>query len=564
MSAASVSASSAKSLPFHSLPLMLAMSLFINSSTSPTTSGIAGAEPSPLPPGHVGPGSVSATDDPPPKVSVTKLLNDLLADYDKRVRPNYGAKPVEVDVTMHISSISSMSEVDMDFTIDFYFRQFWKDPRLTIETFPSKVSGEEQITVGSEMMDKIWMPDTFFPNEKNSFFHQATTMNKFLRIKRGGSVYTSVRLTTTLACELDLAHFPLDYQNCSMEIESYGYATTDIKLFWKRDVRVKDQVEFSAKKIKLPQFRVLSATPKSRLEGTGTGEYSRLSCEFSFSRRIGYYVIQIYLPSSLIVVISWVSFWLSRESTPARVSLGVTTVLTMTTLMSSTNSQLPKVSYAKGIDVYLGTCFVMVFASLLEYAAVGYCTKRMKMRAAKAGRPMAPPVGSVITSHSHTAGSPTKALQHILGSNHSLQHPHTQEQQPLTCRNALSSPGLDTHAEIGSRYAEHGSLHGRRSVEFRYKSWGSDQSAHAHPSGDPFPPPPGNGPVDIETGLCRSYSLPKVTPKKKREFKSSEIDKYSRISFPLVFVAFNLAYWFIYLNISAPPGLDLEAIQDEG
>lgn len=55
-----------------------------------------------------------------------------------------------------------------------------------------------------------------------------------------------------------------------------------------------------------------------------------------------------------------VSFWLHRNATPARVALGVTTVLTMTTLMSSTNSQLPKISYVKSIDVYLGTCFVMV------------------------------------------------------------------------------------------------------------------------------------------------------------------------------------------------------------
>lgn len=52
----------------------------------------------------------------------------------------------------------------------------------------------------------------------------------------------------------------------------------------------------------------------------------------------------------------------------------------MTTLMSSTNSALPKISYIKSIDVYLGTCFVMVFASLLEYATVGYLGKRIAMR----------------------------------------------------------------------------------------------------------------------------------------------------------------------------------------
>ena len=35
---------------------------------------------------------------------------------------------------------------------------------------------------------------------------------------------------------------------------------------------------------------------------------------------------QIYVPASLIVMISWVSFWLHRNATPARVQLGVVTV----------------------------------------------------------------------------------------------------------------------------------------------------------------------------------------------------------------------------------------------
>lgn len=114
-----------------------------------------------------------------------------------------------------------------------------------------------------------------------------------------------------------------------------------------------------------------------------TGNYSRLVCEIQFIRSMGYYLIQIYIPASLIVIISWVSFWLHRNASPARVALGVTTVLTMTTLMSSTNAALPKISYIKSIDVFLGTCFVMVFAALLEYATVGYLGKRVAMRKAR-------------------------------------------------------------------------------------------------------------------------------------------------------------------------------------
>ena len=119
---------------------------------------------------------------------------------------------------------------------------------------------------------------------------------------------------------------------------------------------------------------------------------------------------QVYIPSSLIVVMSWVSFWLNRGAAPARVKtlrpigllvmvmvmarqidktrssyisqvgLGVTTVLTMTTLINSVNAALPKISYMKSIDIYLFVCFFMVFGALIEYACVGYTDKRIQLR----------------------------------------------------------------------------------------------------------------------------------------------------------------------------------------
>jgi hypothetical protein len=71
-------------------------------------------------------------------------------------------------------------------------------------------------------------------------------------------------------------------------------------------------------------------------------------------------------------MLSWVSFWIHHESTSARVALGITTVLTMTTISTGVRSSLPRISYIKAIDIYLLMCFVFVFAALLEYAAVNY------------------------------------------------------------------------------------------------------------------------------------------------------------------------------------------------
>lgn len=53
-------------------------------------------------------------------------------------------------------------------------------------------------------------------------------------------------------------------------------------------------------------------------------------------------------------------------------TIGVTTVLTMTTINTHLRETLPKIPYVKAIDVYLMGCFVFVFLALLEYAFVNY------------------------------------------------------------------------------------------------------------------------------------------------------------------------------------------------
>ena len=63
---------------------------------------------------------------------------------------------------------------------------------------------------------------------------------------------------------------------------------------------------------------------------------------------MGYYLIQMYIPSLLIVILSWVSFWINMDAAPARVGLGITTVLTMTTLSSGSRASLPKVKRHAG------------------------------------------------------------------------------------------------------------------------------------------------------------------------------------------------------------------------
>ncbi|XP_065361646.1 gamma-aminobutyric acid receptor subunit beta isoform X1 [Calliphora vicina] len=525
-------------------------------------------------------------------VNISAILDSFSVSYDKRVRPNYGGPPVEVGVTMYVLSISSLSEVKMDFTLDFYFRQFWTDPRLAYRKRP----GVETLSVGSEFIKNIWVPDTFFVNEKQSYFHIATTSNEFIRVHHSGSITRSIRLTITASCPMNLQYFPMDRQLCHIEIESFGYTMRDIRYKWNEgpnSVGVSNEVS-------LPQFKVLGHRQRAMEISLTTGNYSRLACEIQFVRSMGYYLIQIYIPSGLIVIISWVSFWLNRNATPARVALGVTTVLTMTTLMSSTNAALPKISYVKSIDVYLGTCFVMVFASLLEYATVGYMAKRIQMRKQRfmtiqkmaeqkkqqqldgVQQPPNPNPNTGVDHGGHGHGH----------GHHSHGHPHVPKQtvsnRPIGFQNIQQNVGARGCSIVGPLFQE---------VRFKVhdpkahsKGGTLENTVNGGRGGPPVGPhgpgsqgggggggPPGGGGGgggggappeggDAEAAVPAHLLHPGKVKKdinKLLGITPSDIDKYSRIVFPVCFVCFNLMYWIIYLHVSDVVADDLVLLGEE-
>ena len=77
-----------------------------------------------------------------------------------------------------------------------------------------------------------------------------------------------------------------------------------------------------------------------------------------------------YIPTCLIVMMSWISFWIKPEAVPARVTLGVTSLLTLSTQHANSQKALPPVSYIKAIDMFMNACTVFVFCSLIEYALI--------------------------------------------------------------------------------------------------------------------------------------------------------------------------------------------------
>ncbi|XP_030128177.1 gamma-aminobutyric acid receptor subunit gamma-4 [Taeniopygia guttata] len=410
------------------------------------------------------------------ETDATQILNSLLKNYDNKLRPDIGIKPTFIDVDIYVNSIGPVSVIQMEYTIDIFFAQTWYDRRLRFN------STLKALTLNTNMVSRIWIPDTFFRNSKRADSHWITTPNQLLRIWNDGKVLYTLRLTIEAECLLQLQNFPMDTHSCPLVFSSYGYPREEIVYRWRRySIEVSDQRTW-----RLYQFDFTGLRNTSEVLRTGAGEYMVMTVSFDLSRRMGYFAIQTYIPCILTVVLSWVSFWIKRDSTPARTSLGITTVLTMTTLSTISRKHLPRVSYITAMDLFVSVCFIFVFAALMEYATLNYLVGNKKPLEHSHRRARLPPAGAQVM--------PTFTTINI---NHIMHWPPEIEE--------------DEDDEPGSPCLE-----GKECERFFCCI------------------------EDCQTGMWREGRV---------RIHISRLDSYSRVFFPTAFLLFNIVYWIAYLYL---------------
>ncbi|CAK5081833.1 unnamed protein product [Meloidogyne enterolobii] len=272
--------------------------------------------------------------------------------YDHRQCPQNEA--VQISVSVVISNIRAVSEVTMDYSLEMFYREIWMDKRLNydIKQFRNKT----ELALHESYANFLWHPDTFMPNaiaSKNPR-KQSISHRSLLRLQSDGQILYSRRLSVVAECPMDLTLFPFDSQTCKLGIESYGYTSDQVIYVWSHGQRAALKLH----KIRLPDFRIKEAFVTSQIENYATGNYSRLYVCFVFSRSAGFCFLQLIIPSTAVVITSWVSLWMENET-----SFQV----------------MPRVSYLKALDIWLAVCFMIVFLSLIKLAIMKYMRQRLKI-----------------------------------------------------------------------------------------------------------------------------------------------------------------------------------------
>ncbi|XP_031631032.1 glutamate-gated chloride channel isoform X5 [Contarinia nasturtii] len=272
-----------------------------------------------------------------------------------------------VNVSVLLLSLASPDESSLKYEVEFLLQQQWYDPRLRYAN-----QSQYEYLNAIHHHEEIWLPDTYFIMH-GDFKDPIIPMHFALRIYRNGTINYLMRRHLILSCQGRLNIFPFDDPLCSFALESISYELSHITYVWKND---EDTLRKSPSLTTLNAYLIQNATTTCPIKASWRGNYSCLKVDLIFTRDRAFYFTTVFIPGIILVTSSFITFWLEWNAVPARVMIGVTTMLNFFTTSNGFRSTLPVVSNLTAMNVWDGVCMCFIYASLLEFVCVNYVGRK--------------------------------------------------------------------------------------------------------------------------------------------------------------------------------------------
>ncbi|XP_068215524.1 uncharacterized protein [Palaemon carinicauda] len=290
--------------------------------------------------------------------------------------PGVEPGPLNMNLNMSLFGFSEINLRDMKLTVDFTLTLSWYDIRLQY------LNLKELIDINYVERSKVWTPKLEFLNADFPKVHETTpvlTIRKETDPEPDDPVLTAhnevfegsknpIQMTwkvnAPFSCSMDLQNFPFDAQHCQLLLRLTS-ARVDF-LQW-NDLEV-----IYLGEVWLTEYQVGSVTIDSHTEQ----DYSVASVNIKLYRRFWFYITSTYLPTIMLMLISYTSLFLKRDNMDLRVMMTLTTLLVLYALYQQIAEGLPKTSYTKAIDVWCFFAITFIFTQVIFQVVVDVRIKR--------------------------------------------------------------------------------------------------------------------------------------------------------------------------------------------
>lgn len=257
-------------------------------------------------------------------------------------------KPTRVYVVGAILDVDKINSSEQNFTLNFYVMFRWKDPSLAHHEKGSIIRN----------LSEVWNPRLTIANTQR---YWKNTRDE-VEIAPDGMVTYRLHVFGDFSQPMNLREYPQDHHVFKLPIVAVGYRPNEVVL-----VKEPGVDSFIAKKLSVADWRISNMQTMTQVVPLVNGiKLPGFVFSFEGRRLLHHYIIKVIMPLILIVMMSWVIFWIDPRNVPNKLGVAVTTVLTLIAYHIALSGRLPEIPHLTNMDKFLFSSTILVFLSLIE------------------------------------------------------------------------------------------------------------------------------------------------------------------------------------------------------
>ncbi len=271
-----------------------------------------------------------------------------------------------IEFGIYVLDIDEISVQNQNFLVNFFLILKWKDETLvhtdrTFRTVP---------------LDKVWHPLVLLVNRQSRI---RTSFPPIVRVDPDGTVTFRQQYVGPLSQRLRLNDFPLDIQTFGIRFALAGFGTEKIKLVpgnFSYDLRGAGM----AKELSLPDWEILEFHAETKsYKVSDILNVPGFAFVFTAKRHLKYFLWQAMMPLVLIVMMSWLPFWVNPQKGELQFAIATSAVLTLIMFRYTLAKMLPALPYLTRMDLLTISSTLLVFAAFLQVACTTLLASSQKL-----------------------------------------------------------------------------------------------------------------------------------------------------------------------------------------
>ena len=269
-------------------------------------------------------------------VSSNSCFDNLICvptGYNKLIKPPPKNESTTTNVQVEFQKIQILNfdENESTISIKLTLLTFWYEPRIFVMLNATNEDkkriiidpktwkpgdSEGLVELPKEFINLLWLPNPYIPNvhkiNKYSLVHDFEVLyyGFYDSLGKGNLLVHRIELETIIFCKMNFEAYPMDKHNCYFTLGSYAFLKQSGQRFELNHFNYRTSLHFNAsQQVAQLDFEIdvkkLPQGMENCWEVYGTSQ--RTGFEITFQRKFQRYIVSYYIPSGILVVLSWVS-----------------------------------------------------------------------------------------------------------------------------------------------------------------------------------------------------------------------------------------------------------------